>query len=49
MCVAVDWSEQDVVDKYLKPINMDYLAKVFVENRITGHVLMNLEVRYLFP
>jgi len=33
-----------VVEKYLKPINMEYLAKVFEENKITGHVLMSLEV-----
>lgn len=39
-----EWSEQDVVDKYLKPINMEHLAKVFVENKITGAVLIALEV-----
>lgn len=44
MCMCVlDWSEQDVIEKYLKPIGMDYLAKVFTENKITGHVLMSLE------
>ena len=33
-----------MVDKYLKPIGMEHLAKAFVENKITGSVLLNLEV-----
>ena len=40
----VEWSGQEVIDKYLKPINMEHLAKVFVENHINGHVLIGLEV-----
>ena len=44
MCSCSDWSSQEVVDKYLKPIDMEHLAKVFVENKITGAVLMGLEV-----
>jgi len=34
------------VDKYLKPIAMDHLAKVFMENKITGMVLLSLEVSW---
>ena len=34
-----------MVEKYLKPVNMEHLAKMFVENRINGHVLIGLEVR----
>lgn len=48
VCVFTEWSEQEVVDKYLKPIDMDHLAKVFVENKINGAVLLGLEVRLLF-
>ena len=33
-----------MVEKYLKPINMEHLAKIFVESKITGTVLMSLEV-----
>lgn len=33
-----------MVDKYLKPIGMEHLAKVFIENKITGSVLLALEV-----
>ena len=33
-----------MIEKYLKPINMEHLAKVFVENKISGAVLMSLEV-----
>ena len=34
-----------MVEKYLRPINMEHLAKPFMENRINGAVLMALEVR----
>lgn len=34
-----------MVEKYLKPINMEYLAKPFVENRVDGAVLLGLEER----
>lgn len=43
--LLAEWSEQEVVDKYLKPIGMEHLAKAFVENKITGSVLLNLEVQ----
>ena len=33
------------MEKYLRPINMEHLAKPFTENRINGAVLMALEVR----
>ena len=33
-----------MVEKYLRPISMEHLAKVFTENRINGAVLMALEV-----
>ncbi len=42
-CSFPEWSEQDVVEKYLKPINMEHLAKPFMENRINGAVLLALE------
>ena len=32
------------MDKFLKPINMEHLAKSFVENKVTGTVLIGLEV-----
>lgn len=33
-----------MVDKFLKPIDMEHLAKSFVENKVTGIVLLGLEV-----
>jgi len=42
-----EWSENDVVEKYLKPINMEHLAKLFTENRINGAVLLALEEVHL--
>lgn len=42
-----EWSEQDVVEKYLKPVNMEHLAKPFLENRINGAVLLVLEESHL--
>lgn len=44
---CAEWSEQEVVDKYLKPINMEHLAKTFIENKINGTVLIGLEVNYM--
>lgn len=41
---TTEWSEQEVIDKYLKPINMEHMAKVFLANKINGHVLVGLEV-----
>ena len=45
MVLCLEWSAQEVVDKYLKPIDMEAFAKVFIENKITGAVLLGLEVR----
>ena len=45
VCVCAEWSPDEVVEKYLKPTNMEYLAKIFAENRINGAVLLALEVR----
>ena len=45
--LLAEWSEHDVVEKYLRPINMEHLAKLFTENRINGAVLMALEVYYI--
>ena len=42
--LPAEWSNQDVVEKYLKPINMEHMAKVFMENNINGAVLLALEV-----
>ena len=39
-----EWSTQDVIDKYLIPINMEHMAKAFQENNINGAVLLALEV-----
>ena len=43
--IVSEWSSKDVVEKYLKPINMGHLEKTFVENNISGAVLMVLEVK----
>jgi hypothetical protein len=42
-----EWSEHDVVEKYLRPLNMEHLAKPFTENKINGAVLMALEESHL--
>ena len=41
---SLEWSNQDVVERYLKPINMEHMAKSFLENNINGAVLLALEV-----
>ena len=40
--VPLEWSENDVVERYLKPIGMEFMAKPFIENKISGPVLMAL-------
>ena len=37
-----DWSENDVVERFLKPIGMEFMAKAFIENKVNGTVLMAL-------
>ena len=37
-----EWAETDVVERFLKPIGMEFLAKAFIENKINGAVLMAL-------
>ncbi len=43
--LPAEWTEQEVVEKYLKPVNMEHLTKPFLENRINGAVLLALEER----
>ncbi len=42
-CVT-EWSEQEVVDNYLKPTGFDYLSNTFMEQHVTGAVLLALSV-----
>ncbi|XP_064384259.1 uncharacterized protein LOC135333263 [Halichondria panicea] len=44
---VVEWSESDVVEKYLKPTGFEHLAKVFSEQHINGAVLLALEEPHL--
>ena len=44
----LEWSNQDVVERYLKPINMEHMAKAFLENNINGAVLLALEVKEIW-
>ena len=39
---TTEWVEADVVEHFLKPIGMEFLAKAFIENKISGTVLMAL-------
>lgn len=39
---TTEWAEADVVERFLKPIGMEFLAKAFMENKISGAVLMAL-------
>ena len=41
-----EWSTQDVVDKFLQPINMEHMAKDFLANNINGAALIALEVSH---
>ena len=43
-CINIEWSEQEVIEKYLKPTGFEYLSKVFTEQHVTGAVLLVLEV-----
>ncbi|XP_003385689.1 PREDICTED: uncharacterized protein LOC100634434 [Amphimedon queenslandica] len=39
---VADWSEADVVERFLKPVGMEFMAKAFMENKISGPVLIAL-------
>ena len=39
---VAEWSESDVIEHFLKPIGMEFLAKAFMEHKISGPVLMSL-------
>ena len=39
---TTEWVEADVLEHFLKPIGMEFLAKAFIENKISGTVLMAL-------
>ena len=36
-----------MVERFLKPIGMDFMAKVFMENKICGPVLMALTEEHM--
>lgn len=44
---SLEWTEQDVVERYLKPIGMEFMAKAFIQNKITGPVLMALTEEHM--
>ena len=37
-----EWTVDEVVDKYLVPIDMEFMAKAFRENHITGAALLSM-------
>ncbi len=43
----IEWTEGDVTERYLKPIGMEFMAKAFLENKITGAVLMSLNENHM--
>ncbi len=43
---AAEWSENDVVEKYLKPTGFEHMAEIFVKQHINGAVLLALEVNH---
>ena len=42
-----DWTEAEVVENYLKPIGMEFMSKAFMENHITGAVLLALREEHI--
>jgi hypothetical protein len=42
-----EWSEADVIERFLKPIGMDSMGKAFMENKISGPVLMSLQEEHI--
>ncbi len=40
--INIEWSEADVIERFLRPIGMEFMAKAFIENKINGAVLMCL-------
>ena len=44
---VLDWNEEQVVEQFLKPCQMEHLAKAFIDSHITGNVLIALEEVHL--
>lgn len=42
------WSVLDVAEEFLAPLGLGYLKQTFVDHKVTGHVLMNLDKDDLF-
>ena len=42
-----EWNEKDVSDNFLVPLGFGYCSEVFIENRITGPVLLSLTDSHL--
>jgi len=45
--ISPEWSEAEVNDNYLKSIGMEFMAKSFKENHITGAVLLALREEHI--
>ena len=43
----IEWAESDVIERFLKPIGMEFMAKAFLENKICGPVLMCLTEEHM--
>ena len=44
---SLEWSPEDVVEKFLKPLAMENMAKPFIENQINGAVLLALTEEHM--
>ena len=42
-----EWTEKDVAEKYLNPLGFSYCSEVFMEQRVTGSVLLSLTDSHL--
>ena len=45
--VSIDWTPEEVVEKFLKPCGMEYLDKSFIQSHINGGVLIALQEYHL--
>ena len=45
--IILEWAEADVIERFLKPIGMEFMAKAFIDNKINGAVLMCLNESHM--
>ena len=47
MCIYSEWTPEDVIEKFLKPLSMEDMAKAFIDQQISGAALLALREEHV--